>query len=238
MQRPTLRSTAELLPQFFLSLVIVLSFAFGAPRALAQVDRAELEGTVTDPSGGVIMGASVKVLAVDTGLSEEQQTNSKGYYRFPGLAVGKYTVTTAGRGFETKAVEDVILRVGQTRTLDVQLGVGGVREKIEVQATMAPTDRVSAEAATVIDQNQISDLPNNGRDWASFTLLAPFAQDDGGDSCWQRLFVEGQQGCFRACPDGPGPRPQRHSLCCRDPKRPHNCHHRRPRTDERRSRRE
>jgi hypothetical protein len=180
MQRPTLRSTAELLPQFFLSLVIVLSFAFGAPRALAQVDRAELEGTVTDPSGGVIMGASVKVLAVDTGLSEEQQTNSKGYYRFPGLAVGKYTVTTAGRGFETKAVEDVILRVGQTRTLDVQLGVGGVREKIEVQATMAPTDRVSAEAATVIDQNQISDLPNNGRDWASFTLLAPFAQDDGG----------------------------------------------------------
>ena len=45
---------------------------------------------------------------------------------------------------------------------------------------MAPTDRVSAEAATVIDENQISDLPNNGRDWASFTLLAPFAQDDGG----------------------------------------------------------
>ncbi len=160
--------------------MIVLSFAFGAPRALAQVDRAELEGTVTDPSGGVIMGASVKVLAADTGLSEEQQTNSKGYYRFPGLAVGKYTVTTAGRGFKTKAVDDVILRVGQTRTLDVQLGVGGVREKIEVQATMAPTDRVSAEAATVIDQNQISDLPNNGRDWASFTLLAPFAQDDGG----------------------------------------------------------
>src|SRR5207302_442785 len=47
-------------------------------------------------------------------------------------------------------------------------------------ATTAPADRVSAEAATVIDTTQISELPNNGRDWASFTLLAPFAQDDGG----------------------------------------------------------
>ena len=64
----------------------------------------------------------MKVVAVDTGLSEEQQTNSKGYYRFPGLAVGGYTVTVTNAGFKTKVVEDVILRVGQTRTLDVQLG--------------------------------------------------------------------------------------------------------------------
>ena len=138
MPRPHPCSTAEFLSHFFLLLVITLSFTFGATRALAQVDRAELEGTVTDSSGGVIVGASVKVLAVDTGLTEEQRTNSKGYYRFPGLAVGKYTVTTAGRGFETKAVNDVILRVGQTHTLDVQLGVGGVREKIEVQGHYGP----------------------------------------------------------------------------------------------------
>ncbi len=180
MQLHTARSNTSIFLQLCLGVVIVLTFMLGMPRAFAQVDRAELEGTVTDPSGGVIVSASVKVLAVDTGLSEEQRTNSKGYYRFPGLAVGKYNVTTAGSGFETKVVDDVILRVGQTRTLDVQLGVGGVREQIEVKATMAPTDRVSAEAATVIDENQIADLPNNGRDWASFTLLAPFAQDDGG----------------------------------------------------------
>ena len=148
--------------------------------AYAQVDRAELEGTVTDPSDRVIVGATVKVVAVDTGLSEEQQTNSKGYYRFPGLAVGRYTITTSSAGFKTKAIDDVILRVGQTRTLDVQLGVGAINEQIEVKATTGPADRSSAEAATVIDTEQIANLPNNGRDWASFTLLAPFAQDDGG----------------------------------------------------------
>jgi len=180
MQLHTSRSNTSTFLRLCLGVVIVLTFIFGMPRAFAQVDRAELEGTVTDPSGGVIAGAHVKVLAVDTGLFEELQTNSKGYYRFPGLAVGKYTVTTVSGGFKTKVIGDVILRVGQTRTLDVQLGVGGVSEQIEVKATMAPTDRVSAEAATVIDENQIADLPNNGRDWASFTLLAPFAQDDGG----------------------------------------------------------
>ncbi len=151
-----------------------------APPAQAQVDRAVLEGTVTDSSSSVIVKATVKVLAVDTGLWEEQQTNSKGYYRFPGLAVGKYTVTTTASGFQTKVVEDVVLRVGQTRTLDVQIGIGAVSEKIEVKASAAPVDRSSAEAATVIDRTQIAELPNNGRDWASFTLLAPFAQDDGG----------------------------------------------------------
>jgi len=150
------------------------------PVAVAQVDRAVLEGTVSDPSGRVIVGATLKVQAVDTGLTEEQPANSKGYYRFPGLAVGRYTVTAGGSGFRTKVIEDVILRVGQTRTLDVQLGVGAISEKVEVKATLAPEDRSSAEAATVIDSVQISELPNNGRDWASFTLLAPFAQDDGG----------------------------------------------------------
>jgi len=164
---------------FTLALSVLLVLAT-IPAAFAQVDRAELEGTVVDPTGRVVVGASIKLLAVDTGLTEEQPTNSKGYYRFPGLAVGNYKVTVAGTGFKTKVVEDVILRVGQTRTLDVELGVGAINEQIEVKASTGPADRVSAEASTVIDTDQIANLPNNGRDWASFTLLAPFAQDDGG----------------------------------------------------------
>lgn len=164
----------------FVLIAIVFCLSAGVQTAFAQVDRAVLEGIVTDSSGSVISGASIKVVAVDTGLTETQPTNSKGYYRFPGLAVGNYTVTTGGAGFKTKQVENVVLRVGQTRTLDVQLAVGAIDEKIEVRASDSSADRSSAEAATVIDTVQISELPNNGRDWASFTLLAPFAQDDGG----------------------------------------------------------
>jgi hypothetical protein len=164
-----------------LALLVAIPFLFfEAPTASAQVDRAVLEGTVSDASGSVIVAATVKVLAVDTGLSEDQHTNSKGYYRFPGLAVGNYTVTTMANGFKTNIVEDVIVRVGQTRTLDVQLAVGGIDEKIEVKASEAPSERSSAEASAVIDTSRIANLPVNGRDWSSLTMLAPFAQDDGG----------------------------------------------------------
>ena len=167
--------------RFLLSLSLAFAFVVAISQSsFAQVDRSELEGTVTDPSGSVIVGATVKLLAVDTGLTQAQPTNSKGYYRFPGLAVGKYKVTTSGTGFTTKVVEDVVLRVGQIRTLDVDLAVGTTNEQVEVKATLSPADRVSAAASTVIDTTQIADLPNNGRDWSSFTLLAPFAQDDGG----------------------------------------------------------
>jgi hypothetical protein len=148
--------------------------------AVAQIDRAVLEGTVIDPSGASIVGASVKIVASDTGITHEQRTNSKGYYRLSGLAVGRYMVTVTDTGFKTQVIEDVILQVGQTRTLDVRLAVGTIAEKIEVTATAAPAERSSGEASTVITTDQIANLPNNGRDWASFTLLAPFAQDDGG----------------------------------------------------------
>lgn len=161
-----------LLTLFFLMVGWVATFA--------QIDRSVLEGTVTDSSGAVIHGVSVQVLAVDTGISQQQQTNAHGYYRFPGLAVGRYTVTVTNPGFKTRVIEDVGLQVGQTRTLDVQLGVGAVAETVDVKASNAPAERSSAEASTVIRTDQILSLPNNGRDWASFTLLAPFAQDDGG----------------------------------------------------------
>jgi len=162
------------------SLLVFLFLTITWLVASAQVDRAVLEGTTTDATGAVIHGANVQVLAVDMGSRQEQLTNSNGYYRFPGLAVGQYTVTVTNPKFTTKVIDGVVVQVGQTRTLNIRLEVGGVAEKVEVNASAEPADRSSAEASTVIYTEQIANLPNNGRDWASFTLLAPFAQDDGG----------------------------------------------------------
>jgi hypothetical protein len=162
------------------ALTIWLLSTINPALVFAQIDRAVLEGTVTDQSGAAIGGASVKILSVDTAITQEQRTNAHGYYRVPGLAVGRYTLTVTSAGFKTKIIADVILQVGQTRTLDAQLGVGTISETMEVKASAAPSDRSSAEASTVIDTTQIANLPVNGRDWASLTLFAPFAQDDGG----------------------------------------------------------
>ena len=152
------------------------------PRSLcAQTDRANLEGTVTDSTGAIVSGASVRITAVATLQTQERTSSASGHYRFPGIAIGFYTVEVSRTGFKTKLIEDVELQVGETHTTDVKLDVGSVDQRVEVRADeAAPSQRSSAEASTVITSEQIENLPTNGRDWAELTLLAPFAQDDGG----------------------------------------------------------
>lgn len=160
---------------FFVVGLLFLTFG-----AYAQTDRATLEGTVTDPSGATIAGARLKILAVDTGLTEERTTNSAGYYRFPAIAIAKYTVSASNSGFKTHVIEGVVVQVGETHTLDIHLQIGAASEKIDVIAELTPSERSSAESALVITTEQIANLPVNGRDWSGLELLAPFAQDDGG----------------------------------------------------------
>ena len=145
-----------------------------------QIDRAVIEGAVSDQTGAVMGGARVRIVENETGLSQEKLTNKDGYYRFPGMPVGKYSVAVSHEKFRTQVVDDVVLRIGQTRTLNIALQVGATDERVQVNAAVSPAERTSPEAAAVIDSEQIENLPNNGRDWASLTLLAPFAQDDGG----------------------------------------------------------
>ena len=159
--------------------VLVLVCILGVP-CFAQIDRASLEGTVTDSSGGAISGAKITITAVATGLQDERTTNQFGYYRFPGIALGLYTVAVNHDGFKVKKIENVEVRVGETRTLDVTLEVGGREETITVQAQVEPYERSTAESAIVIGTDQIDNLPTNGRNWATLTMLAPWAQDDGG----------------------------------------------------------
>ena len=147
---------------------------------LAQTDRATIEGTVADPSGGVIAGATVKITAVETGQTQQRTTNPNGAYRFPAIAIGEYTVSVSNSGFQTKVIQGIVVEVGQTRTLDVALALGEVSEKMEIIVDAGPAERSTAEISTVIRTDQVANLPVNGRDWSSLTLLAPFAQDDGG----------------------------------------------------------
>jgi carboxypeptidase family protein len=164
------------------ALAILILFVSISPAA-AQTDRATLEGTVTDSSGGLVAGANVKVTAIATTQSQERTTNGSGHYRFPGLPVGFFTVEVSHRGFKKNLTKQIELQVGQTYTHDVRLDVGDVAERVEVTASFAaPVERSSAESSTVIRGDQIDNLPVNGRDWAGLTLLAPFAQDDG----WRR----------------------------------------------------
>jgi hypothetical protein len=161
-------------------LLAIFPFALISRTTWAQTDRATIEGTVTDASGGVVSGAKIDITAVATGLTDEKTTNRYGEYRFPGIAIGVYQVVVERSGFSTKEIDAVEVRVGETRTLDITLEVGKREEKVVVKATAEPYERSTAESSIVIGTDQIENLPTNGRNWSTLTILAPWAQDDGG----------------------------------------------------------
>ena len=147
--------------------------------SLGQVDRATLSGTVTDATGATMAGAEVTVVAGATGFRRTGLTGVGGAYQLPGLPVGQYTVSVAKQGFNTVKIEQVVLGVGQSRTVDVQLVVGTVNTAVEVVAEVTPLEQKNAEIGTVIGEQQIRNIPLNGRHWASLMALAPGAVNVG-----------------------------------------------------------
>src|SRR5215469_14784115 len=157
----------------------VFLLAVSCPLA-AQIDRASLNGTVTDSSGAVVPGVKVGATSAETGEETSVVTNQNGIYVIPALPIGAYTVAFSHGGFATVRNEGVVVRVGQRLTLDAQLKVATPTTAVEVRAAAPLLDRNSAEMAGVVGQAAIENLPVNGRNWANLLVLAPGAIDDGG----------------------------------------------------------
>lgn len=147
--------------------------------ASAQIDRSSVTGTVTDPAGARVPGATVKAVQIETGVSRETQTSAQGIYALDGLPVGRYTVTFSKSGFAEVRVQQVDQGVGQTRTLDAQLGVNTAAETATVQEPLVRLETANAAVGASIEQRQLESLPLNGRNWSSLTALTPGAIDNG-----------------------------------------------------------
>ena len=145
----------------------------------AQVDRSSLIGTVTDPHGARVPGATVRAIDQATGLARETVTNSQGSYVLEDLRIGLFVISFKKPGFAEFIADQVRQDVGQTRTLNVQLSVATGTQQVTVTQPLIQLDRVSATVGAPIEQKQVSDLPINGRDWATLTALVPGAIDNG-----------------------------------------------------------
>jgi Carboxypeptidase regulatory-like domain len=141
----------------------------------AQIVTATLVGRVTDPSGGVLPKASVTAVNTATGFSRSTQTSDTGEYLLAALPVGDYTVTVELTGFRKEA-KTVTLQIGQVASLDFSLALGRLTEQVEVQATTEVTEPTRTQVSTVITENQIDNLPVNGREFIDFALLSPAVQ--------------------------------------------------------------
>ncbi|HYX70830.1 MAG TPA: carboxypeptidase regulatory-like domain-containing protein [Terriglobales bacterium] len=154
---------------------VVLCLLLATCMAYAQGVGAsgDLKGTVTDPSGALVTGATVTVTQPDRGTKRTTTTDANGDYRVPLLPPANYDVSVEHAGFQTMVQKGITINVGQVVNLDFHLKVSGTQTTVEVttEAPVVETDRGSL--ADTVTQKNIDDLPINRRDYLTFTLLSP-----------------------------------------------------------------
>ena len=158
--------------------ILVLSFAFLAILAVpvdAQVATsfAQLNGTVRDASGAVVTRAAVALHEVDTNQTYSAVTNDAGFYALPNLSPGRYGLTVEFPGFAKYSQSGIVLRVGQTGTIDVALTLSTHGEEVNVTAEVPLIEPARTEISQVIETRQINSLPISGRLFTDFALLTP-----------------------------------------------------------------
>jgi hypothetical protein len=181
------------------TLFAVLLTATGAS---AQEQRGSVDGIVRDSSGGILPGATVEAKNVATGAILAATTDSIGQFRFPSVQIGTYDVTATLSGFLPQTIPDVLVALGQVKTLDFVLKIAGVAETVNVIAITPVIDITQSTRATNIRQEQIELLPHN-RDFTSLMTQAPGANlelksgnavsIDGSSAAENRYVVDGME---------------------------------------------
>jgi hypothetical protein len=137
---------------------------------LAQT--AQVLGRVTDSTGAVVAGVSLRVTNVATSVSRNTQTNAEGYYTVPLLPPGEYSIAVEQKGFKAITRSGITLEVDQRAELNFTLEVGAVTENIVVSGEVLQLNTVEASQGQVIENRRIVDMPLNGRDYNQLALLS------------------------------------------------------------------
>jgi hypothetical protein len=138
-----------------------------------QATYGNVIGTVTDPQGAVVQGAQITIVNDATGVSDTAQTNQSGNYNATHLLPGTYTITFAQEGFPNLVQKNVVVAVGTSTTLNVQLQLGEVTQKITVNAAPPVLETDRAEVSSRLSSRMIENLPVLNRNFTQFELLVP-----------------------------------------------------------------
>lgn len=157
----------------WMAILLVVGMVSVLQLARSQEVTANIVGTVTDPSGAPIKGATVVAADVDRGTIWNAVTNDAGAYNLLRLPVGTYTVKMTATGFDTASHAPFTLVLNQTARVDVQLKVGKISETVEVSGAAPILQTETTEVSTLIDAETNVSLPLASRNYLQLTLLAP-----------------------------------------------------------------
>ncbi len=169
--------------KFYKQMVVTVALAtallLSSAIAFAQTSKGFLVGTITDPNGAVIAGATVKITNTTTGVVRETPVGSSGDYRFDAIDPGSYDLSVSASGFRTSTRNQVTVAASQTTEVAFQLEVGNTSEIVTVTSDMNPVELQTADGARVntLEQRQITDLPTSGLNPASIVLTLPGVTD-------------------------------------------------------------
>jgi hypothetical protein len=138
----------------------------------AQGGYAILSGRVKDASGAVVPGTAISVENVNTNVVVSGITNTEGFYTFSNLIPGTYRLRAEARGFKRSERTNLLLRVGDNVTVDLEMAVGETTDRVEVTAEAPLLRTDDAEAGMVIDNRRIQQLPAYDRNALAFATLA------------------------------------------------------------------
>lgn len=160
---------------YFKAVVLtVLAAALTAVSLHAQVNATgTISGHITDPSGAAVSKATVVVTNLQTGITAKKQTAADGYYTFPLLKPGSYSVHVEATGFAPETRKGLVLEIQQVMQEDFQLQLGSVQQQVTVQSTGPILNTESTEVGNVLTQRSTEQLPLNGRNFSQLGLLVP-----------------------------------------------------------------
>ena len=161
------------MPIFIVRLLLAACLGLIPALAYAQFDSGTVLGRVVDQSEATAPGTSVTLTNVATGQQAVAMTDASGGYQFLNVRVGTYRLEATLSGFVTAAAPDVVVTVNARQRVDFTLRVGGADETVEVSGAVRALETDSSDRGQVIRQEQIVNLPLNGRAYADLALLSP-----------------------------------------------------------------
>lgn len=156
----------------FLGVAMLLGAVIYSSAQVTSVNGGSIQGTITDPSGAVVPGATIVIRGVDTGSKKTLTTDSAGFYSVGPLNPGNYNVTVTQTGFTTLSVSTVV-RTGTATTGSFKLQLGGSAVVVEVSSGAVQVNTDQAGVSDVISKEQIDSLPVNGRNFLDLAQIEP-----------------------------------------------------------------
>src|SRR6184192_1390707 len=155
-------------------LVVAILIAFSlAVAANGQTFRGTINGTVTDPSGGVVPNATVKATEIGTGIDHTTTTTNDGAFAFQDIPLGLYKVTVTATGFPPYTVDKIEVSAGQIYTLQVKLTLQQQTTTVEVSAAALTLDTTTQTQTMTIPDDVVQNIPLNGRDFTQLIAVQP-----------------------------------------------------------------